>query len=122
MNDTIVLTPITNGSDRIACCIAPDGLRLGQAEVERLAGMFKAIGHPVRLQIVDLLIRYQGQACVCDIEGMFDLAQPTISHHLKVLRKAGVVESERRGQWYYYFVTPRARQELRQWVDSMFAG
>ena len=122
MNDTIFLTPATTNGDRVACCVAPDDLRLDQAEAERLAGMFKAVGHPVRLQIVDLLVRYQGQACVCDIEGMFDLAQPTISHHLKVLRKAGVIESERRGQWYYYFVTPSARQKLRQWIDSMFAA
>ena len=72
----------------------------------------KALGHPVRLQIVDLLNRYGGRVCVCDIEGQFDLTQPTISHHLKVLREAGLVGFEPRGLWAYYFLRPGAIQEI----------
>jgi ArsR family transcriptional regulator len=90
----------------------PPALRLGGEEAERLAGLCKALGHPVRLQIVDLLSRYAGQVCVCDIEGQFDLTQPTISHHLRVLREAGVVGFEQRGLWAYYFLRPGAIQEL----------
>ena len=119
MNDTIVLTPVKRNEQRRACCASPDGLSMDQAEATRLATMLKAVGHPVRLQIIDLLIRYRGQVCVCDVESLFDLSQPTISHHLKVLRKAGLVESQRQGPWYYYFVAPGALRELRQWFDNM---
>lgn len=119
MNDAIVLTPVKRTEQRSRCCALPDGLSMDQAEAARLATMLKAVGHPVRLQIVDLLIRYRGQVCVCDVESLFDLSQPTISHHLKVLRKAGLVESDHQGPWHYYFVAPSALRELRQWIDNM---
>jgi len=119
MNDSTVLTPVNTNDQPGECCALPDGLEMDQAEAARLASMLKAVGHPVRLQIVDLLIRYRGQVCVCDVESLFNLSQPTISHHLKVLRKTGLVESERRGSWHYYFVAPSALRELRQWFDSM---
>ena len=70
------------------CCSSSLSLRLAAAEAEQLAAMFKALGHPVRLQIVELLGRYGGQVCVCDVESQFDLSQPTISHHLRILREA----------------------------------
>lgn len=104
-----------------SCCVLSAELRLADAEAARLADLFKAIGHPVRLQIVDLLSRYGGQACVCDIEGQFDLSQPTVSHHLKILRTAGLIDCEKRGVWYYYFVRPHALDELRGLLGE-FAG
>ncbi|EME19800.1 ArsR/SmtB family transcription factor [Rhodococcus triatomae] len=78
-----------------------------------LARMFKAIGDPVRLRLLSLVASHAGgEACVCDISGSFDLSQPTISHHLKVLREAGLLDCERRGTWVYYWVIPSALQQL----------
>ncbi len=94
-------------------------LRLSAPEAERLAAMFKALGHPVRLQIVDLLSRFGGQACVCDIESQFELTQPTISHHLRILREAGLIECERRGLWVYYFARRDSLGSLRDLVEEL---
>ena len=78
-----------------------------------LARMFKALGDPVRLRLLSLVASHEsGEACVCDISGSFDLSQPTISHHLKVLREAGLLDCERRGTWVYYWVIPAALQQL----------
>lgn len=75
--------------------------------------MFKALGDPARLRLVSLIASHPGgEACVCDISGTIDLSQPTISHHLKVLRSAGLLDSERRGTWVYYRVIPAALQQL----------
>jgi ArsR family transcriptional regulator len=77
------------------------------------ANMFKALGDPVRLRLVSLIASHAGgEACVCDISGTIDLSQPTISHHLKVLRCAGLLECERRGTWVYYRVIPAAMRQL----------
>ena len=74
-----------------------------------LARVFKAIGEPVRLRLLSLIASHAGgEACVCDLTGAFDLSGPTISHHLKKLREAGVIEGERRGTWVYY----RVRAEM----------
>ncbi|MDV7354548.1 metalloregulator ArsR/SmtB family transcription factor [Rhodococcus oxybenzonivorans] len=78
-----------------------------------LARMFKALGDPVRLRLLSLVASHAGgEACVCDISETFDLSQPTISHHLKVLRSAGLLDCERRGTWVYYWVVPSALQQL----------
>lgn len=78
-----------------------------------LARMFKALGDPVRLRLLSLVASHAGgEACVCDISDSFDLSQPTISHHLKVLREAGLLDCERRGTWVYYWVIPAALQQL----------
>ncbi|OZC67572.1 transcriptional regulator [Rhodococcus sp. 06-418-5] len=78
-----------------------------------LARMFKALGDPVRLRLLSLVASHAGgEACVCDISPAFDLSQPTISHHLKVLREAGLLDCERRGTWVYYSVIPAALQQL----------
>ncbi|MFH8724185.1 ArsR/SmtB family transcription factor [Streptomyces termitum] len=86
---------------------------LGEAAAGELARMFKALGDPVRLRLLSLIASHEGgEACVCDLTGPFDLSQPTISHHLKVLREAGLVGSERRGTWVYYWVLPDALARL----------
>ena len=78
-----------------------------------LARMFKAIGDPARLRMLSLIASHQGgESCVCDIAPAFDLSQPTISHHLKVLREAGLLDCERRGTWVYYRVIPSALAQL----------
>ena len=69
-----------------------------------------------------LLSRFGGKVCVCDLESQFDLTQPTISHHLKVLREAGVVDCEMRGLWAYYFVRPTQLQQLRALVGEWLGG
>lgn len=78
-----------------------------------LARMFKALADPARLRLMSLVASHEGgEACVCDISGSFDLTQPTISHHLKVLRQAGLLDCERRATWVYYRVVPEALTAL----------
>ncbi|MBV9197642.1 MAG: helix-turn-helix transcriptional regulator [Solirubrobacterales bacterium] len=94
------------------CCepvVHPDVER-GQAV--RIARVARALGDPVRVQLVDVLRKHAGKVCVCELVPLFDLSQPTVSHHLKVLREAGIVGSERQGLWAYYFVIPDALKEL----------
>lgn len=80
---------------------------LSPDEATELAAAFKALGDPVRLRLLSLIAAHEGgEACVCDLSGAFDLTGPTISHHLKVLRQAGLVASERRATWVYYRVRP----------------
>jgi ArsR family transcriptional regulator len=87
-----------------------------RAEAERMARVAKALGDSIRMQLVDVLRRNAGQVCVCELVPLFDLSQPTVSHHLKVLREAGIVGSERRGLWAYYYVEPDALSELSKWL------
>ena len=77
----------------------------------------KALGDPVRMQLVDVLRKHAGKVCVCELVPLFDLSQPTVSHHLKKLREAGIVGSERQGLWAYYYVKPEALEELSAWLS-----
>ncbi|MFF3669923.1 ArsR/SmtB family transcription factor [Microtetraspora malaysiensis] len=78
-----------------------------------VARVFKALGDPVRLRILSIVASHQGgEACVCDLSAAFDLSQPTISHHLKVLKEVGLLTSERRASWVYYRVVPETLAEL----------
>ena len=98
------------------CCepvVYPD---VERRQAERMAATCKALADPVRLQLVDVLRKHAGKVCVCELVPLFELAQPTVSHHLKVLREAGVVGSERRGLWAYYYVIPDALKELSAWL------
>ena len=110
----IELTPTQGG-----CCAPATSLRWDMAEAERLAATLKALAHPVRLQMVELLSRLGGQVCVCDIEAQFDLSQPTISHHLKVLRQAKLIDCEPRGVWLYYYTRPEAIAQLRSLIGDL---
>jgi ArsR family transcriptional regulator len=83
---------------------------------ERIAAIAKALGDPVRVQLVDVLRKHAGKVCVCELVPLFDLSQPTVSHHLKVLRDAGLLASERQGLWAYYYVLPEALEELSAWL------
>ena len=85
-------------------------------QAELIAPMFKALGDPVRLRLMSL-IASTVEACVCDLTGDFEVSGPTISHHLKVLREAGLVDSERRGTWVYYWVRPEALRQLGALLD-----
>jgi ArsR family transcriptional regulator, arsenate/arsenite/antimonite-responsive transcriptional repressor len=86
-------------------CCGPDVPAMKPDEAERLAARFKALADPTRVAIVNRLAQ-AAETCVCDLTAAFDLTQPTISHHLRVLRDAGLVESTRRGTWAYYRVVP----------------
>ena len=98
------------------CCVPLAYPDTGRAHAERLASVAKALGDPIRLQLVDVLRRHAGKVCVCELTPLFDVGQPTVSHHLKVLRDAGIVDSERRGLWAYYYVVPDALEELTAWL------
>jgi ArsR family transcriptional regulator, arsenate/arsenite/antimonite-responsive transcriptional repressor len=88
-----------------------------RAEAERMAMVARALGDPIRLQLVDVLRKHAGEVCVCELTPLFDVGQPTVSHHLKVLRAAGIVASERRGLWAYYYVVSDALEGLREWLS-----
>jgi ArsR family transcriptional regulator, arsenate/arsenite/antimonite-responsive transcriptional repressor len=89
------------------------GDAIDDAAATGLAPVFKALGDPVRLRLVSLIgARQGGEVCVCDLTSAFDLTQPTISHHLKVLREAGLIDSERRGTWVYYRLVPAALERM----------
>ncbi|MDZ7915209.1 MAG: metalloregulator ArsR/SmtB family transcription factor [Rhodococcus sp. (in: high G+C Gram-positive bacteria)] len=104
---------IHQGSAAGSCCSPLTQEPLTSDWAGDLARMFKALGDPVRLRLLSLVASHEsGEACVCDISDTFDLSQPTISHHLKILRSAGILECERRGTWVYYRVVPSALQQL----------
>ncbi|WP_345695157.1 metalloregulator ArsR/SmtB family transcription factor [Kitasatospora terrestris] len=104
---------VLDQDEAAACCSPMVREPLGEEAAVDLAKMFKALGDPVRLRLLSLIASYDGgEACVCDLTGPFDVSQPTISHHLKVLREAGLVASERRGTWVYYWVLPTALAKL----------
>ena len=99
------------------CCepvVFPD---VDREQAARIAEVAKALGDPVRLQLVDVLRRHAGKVCVCELVPLFDVSQPTLSHHLRKLREAGIVDSERRGLWAYYYVVPHALKELSAWLS-----
>ena len=111
------LTPKTkrpNGSE--PCCepvVYPD---VEREQALRMAAVAKAIGDPIRLQLIDVLRKHAGKVCVYELIPLFDVSQPTLSFHLKKLRDAGLVDSERRGLWAYYYVLPEALDELAAWL------
>src|SRR5437763_12962254 len=111
------LAPKTKRAAGARCCepvVYPD---VARDVAVRTAVVAKALGDPVRLQLVDVLRKHAGKVCVCELVPLFALAQPTVSHHLKVLREAGIVGSERHGLWAYYYVIPDALEELSVWLS-----
>jgi ArsR family transcriptional regulator len=88
------------------------------ARAARLASVARALSDPVRVQLLDVLRAHAGEVCVCELVPLFDLGQPTISHHLKVLRDAGLVDVQRRGIWAYYHVLPDALAQLEKWLSA----
>jgi len=100
-----------------ACCEPLVYPAVDRARAEQLAAVGKALSDPVRVQLVDVLRRHAGEVCVCELVPLFDIAQNTLSHHLKKLREAGIVGVERRGLWAYYYVNPEALEDLRTWLS-----
>jgi ArsR family transcriptional regulator len=103
-NSTLKLTPV----ETVACCAPLSREPLSPGQAEQVAPLLKALADPVRLRLLSLVASHAGgEACVCDLTDKFDLSQPTISHHLKVLHEAGLLHRDKRGVWVYY----RARTE-----------
>jgi ArsR family transcriptional regulator, arsenate/arsenite/antimonite-responsive transcriptional repressor len=100
--------PLLASGGLAACCLPLSAEPLTADQAQLIAHMLKALADPVRLRLMSLVASHPGgEACVCDLAGAFDLAQPTISHHLKVLHETGLLDREKRGVWVYY----RARTE-----------
>src|SRR3954447_21926654 len=112
----LVMAPKQKRAPGEACCeplVFPD---VGDGQAARLASVAKALSDPIRLQLVDVLRKHAGQVCVCELVPLFDVSQPTLSHHLRKLRDAGIVGVERRGLWAYYYVLPDALEGLTAWL------
>ncbi len=99
-------------------CCTPVGLGLDTAAAQAVANDLQILGHPIRLQLLDLLARSEGQVCVCDLESAVPVKQPTVSHHLRLLREAGLIDCEKQGLWAYYFVKRAAVAALRARIDA----
>ena len=105
--------PVLNPVETVACCspLSREPLSTGQAE--QIAPLLKALADPVRLRLLSIVASHAGgEACVCDLTDCFELSQPTISHHLKVLHEAGLLHRQKRGTWVYYRVRSAALVDL----------
>jgi ArsR family transcriptional regulator, arsenate/arsenite/antimonite-responsive transcriptional repressor len=111
------LAPKTKRLAGERCCEPVAYPEVERAAAVRMAEVAKALGDPIRLQVVDVLRKHAGEVCVCELVPLFDVCQPTLSHHLKKLREAGIVDFERRGLWAYYYVVPDALEELSAWLS-----
>ena len=95
--------PVLDPVGTVACCPPLSREPLSHAQAAQVAPLLKALAEPVRLRLMSLIASHPGgEACVCDLNDAFDLSQPTISHHLKVLHEAGLLDREKRGVWVYY--------------------
>lgn len=112
------LTPV----EAVACCSPVTREPMSSEAAERIAPLVKAIADPVRLRLVSLVASHaDGEACVCDLNDAFDLSQPTISHHLKLLHEAGLLDREKRGVWVYYRVNAAALGDLAALLGGVSA-
>ena len=115
MSNLLSLTPV----ETVACCSPLLTEPLSTEQSERLAPLLKALADPVRLRLLSLVASHaDGEACVCDLNDAFDLSQPTISHHLKVLHEVGLLDRSKRGTWVYY----RIRADVLTDVAALLGG
>jgi ArsR family transcriptional regulator, arsenate/arsenite/antimonite-responsive transcriptional repressor len=111
----LTLTPVQT----LACCSPLNREPLSQDDANRIAPMLKALADPARLRLLSLVASHAGgEACVCDLNDAFELSQPTISHHLKVLHETGLLDREKRGVWVYY----RARTEAMAALGALIGA
>jgi ArsR family transcriptional regulator len=110
------LTPV----EAVACCSPLMKEPLTSEAAERIAPLLKALADPVRLRLLSLVASHaDGEACVCDLNDAFDLSQPTISHHLKVLHEVGLLDRTKRGVWVYYSVRTGAVADLGSLIGGV---
>ena len=101
----------------VACCAPLGATTLSDEEAEATAQLFKALGDPARVRLVNLLARGDGEVCMCDLIEPVGLSQPTVSHHMKKLVDAGLVEREQRGKWAYFSLKREAVERLAVVAD-----
>ena len=112
-------TPVADGSPSIGCCQPLTQEPLTAEAAEAITPLIKALADPVRLRLLSMVASHVGgEACVCDLNDAFDLSQPTISHHLKVLHEAGLIDRSKRGVWVYY----RVRAQTLSHLGSLIGG
>lgn len=118
MSKSLPLTPV----ETVACCSPLTREPLSAADAERIAPLVKALADPVRLRLLSLVASHaDGEACVCELNDAFDLSQPTISHHLKLLHEAGLLGREKRGVWVYYRIEAGALADLAALLGGVSA-
>ncbi|HET7474603.1 MAG TPA: metalloregulator ArsR/SmtB family transcription factor [Dermatophilaceae bacterium] len=114
-NSALQLTPV----QAVACCSPLTAEPLSAAQAERVSPLLKALADPVRLRLLSLVASHAGgEACVCELNDAFDLSQPTISHHLKVLHESGLLDRSKRGVWVYYRVRRDALADLANLIGG----
>lgn len=106
----------------MSCCAPAITVTLNDAEAAQLADALSLLAHPIRLRLLAILARNAGHVCVCDLEAALPVKQPTVSHHLRLLRDGGLIEGERRGQWIYYAVRQEALATVQLLIDQFFAS
>ncbi len=120
---TVVMIGGVTIGDLGCCTPLADAGAMTAAQAEQAAALLKALADPVRLRLVSLIAASPaGEACVCDLNDAFDLSQPTISHHLKVLHEAGLLDRDKRGVWVYYRARPHAMSALMSLFDTVSAN
>jgi ArsR family transcriptional regulator, arsenate/arsenite/antimonite-responsive transcriptional repressor len=107
----------TPGPSRGDCCLPRRIAPRDRALAAQVADVARLLADPIRVQVLDLLREADGEVCQCDLQPLFDVSQPTMSHHLKKLREGGVVDVERRGKWAYYSINDEALEVLRSWLS-----
>lgn len=109
MSNSAIELPLVQPDSALACCapLAREPMTADQAE--QVSGLLKALADPVRLRLMSMVLSHEGgEACVCDLTADTTVSQPTVSHHLKVLHQAGLLDREKRGTWVYYKAKPEA--------------
>jgi ArsR family transcriptional regulator, arsenate/arsenite/antimonite-responsive transcriptional repressor len=110
-------------ADQGQCCAPLACEPLPEAGADELAALFKAVADPVRLRLLSLIACHEGgESCVCDLLDAFDMTAPSVSYHLKILREAGLISSERRGTWVYYRVNPEVMARMSAVLAPSFAA
>lgn len=118
MSKSVIELPLIQSDSALACCAPLAREPMTSDQAEKVSSLLKAIADPVRLRLMSIVLSHEGgEACVCDLTPAFDLSQPTISHHLKVLHAAGLLDREKRGVWVYY----KAKPEAMTAMTSLFA-
>jgi ArsR family transcriptional regulator len=114
--------PPAAAGDALACCTPLAREPLSEQQALQVAPLLRALADPVRLRLMSLVLSHEGgEACVCDLTPAFDLSQPTISHHLKVLHEVGLLDREKRGVWVYYRARPDAMRAMGVLFDAAVA-
>lgn len=114
--------PVLESRVRGARCCEGTLPYLSADETQAWAADFDILAHPIRIHLLDMLARHGGKVCVCDLEASLPVKQPTVSHHLKLLRSAGLIDWEKRGLWSYYFINADAVRDLRTRITTRLAA